>query len=166
MTRREQANKVSGAVYNERKESEDIPTEHAHIERFRIGDGRVLPMERHFSATRFRQTHLGVNQYGFGHSSEAAKLLIELDALQSRNRQRGRVEDRAVGPTVHEEFHVRPGAIGCKHLSAAGHPLGGGRSTPSSQRYHSPRICIDAGYSLAGDAAEDAAVVFRVGLTR
>jgi hypothetical protein len=104
VARCEQANEVPGAVYNQREEPEDIPTEHAHVERLRIGHGRILPVESHFPPAGFSEAHLGVHEDSLGDPAQTAEPLFCFDRGEPQSRERGSIEDRAVSTAVHEGF--------------------------------------------------------------
>jgi len=154
----EQADEVARPIDNHCEQTGNVSAQYAHVECLQLGDGCVLAAQYDFAGLLASEPNLGFYHDRIDHAPYTAQASLSCDRLETERRQHGRAKHGAVG-------------AGSTRNSARCHvpsiarisPRITGRRMPSSHRSHSPSIRIDAVYFFAGDVAEKAAIIFRMG---
>jgi len=158
MSLSEQADDVARPINNHCEQTGNVSAQYAYVECLQLGDGCVLSPQHDLAGLLASEPNLGFDYHRIDHASDTAEASVSYHGLETERRQHGRAKHGAVG-------------AGSTRNSARCHvpsiarisPRITGRRMPSSHRSHSPSIRIDAVYFFAGDVAEKAAIIFRMG---
>ena len=158
MSLSEQANDIAGPIDNHCEQTGNVSAQYAHVEYLQLGDGCVLSAQHDFARLLASEPNLGFYDHRIDHAADTAEASLGYDRLETERRQHGRTKHGAVGAGIDQELGPLPRPVTRQNL-AADHWA----RMPSSHRSHSPSIRIDAVYFFAGDVAEKAAIIIRMG---
>ena len=107
----EHANRIAGTIDDQGEELQKIPTEDAHVERFRIGETRELAFENDFSSCLLGKADFRLDQNRVHAASHAAQLLGVANELEGKRFENVSAKYGTVGTGVDQKWNLEPCSV-------------------------------------------------------